>query len=592
VQTQTLTERKDDRSALRDLARSRIANRWYRVGVYLVCALIGSFFYSPVWALICLAGVGVAEVIEHRSARTLLSCDDETGFDAKGRHLVVANIATGVFIAIAIGATWYVAGPGHILLPVSFLYAATLYVAIANQQIYPLVMVRQAIYLGMGLVLQFRHVLLTDPGSLKAWSLDFVPLLAFALFTFVISHVTARAYRDRLSAQAEVAGARDLAERALSDNDAFIATVGHELRTPLNGVIGMAQNLLRSDLAPAQRAQAEVISDSGRILNTLLTDLLDFAKLEAGKLTIEPIEEDPRRAVEQVVKLYQPIAVEKGLVLSLRIDPDLPARLIFDPIRVRQCLSNLISNALKFTESGSVRVSVSRRPREPAPGGPSGHLVTVVVTDTGIGISAEDQARLFRPFSQADNSIARRFGGTGLGLCITRQLAESMGGSVTLASTPGEGSVLRFTFSADETRHSGRDQPANDAPPRQDGQRVLVADDIGTNRMVTRLFLQDLGAQVVEVADGPAALGALAGSGFDAAIIALNMPGMGGAEIAARVRRGEAGRQDIPLLAISADNMGSDIEIGADGFDAIIGKPVDRRALTSALADAILRRAH
>jgi signal transduction histidine kinase/DNA-binding NarL/FixJ family response regulator len=449
------------------------------------------------------------------------------------------------------------------------------------------VMLRQAIYLGTGLTLQFRHVLLTDPGSLKAWSIEFVPLLAFALFTFLISHVTARAYRDRLRAQAEQTAARDLAEHALSHKDAFVATVGHELRAPLNGIIGMTQTLLISDLAPAQRTQVEVISDSGRTLNTLLNDVLDYAKLEAGKLTIEPTLEDPRHAVEQAIKLYEQVAVEKGLILSLEIDPNLPAQLVFDPTRVRQCLSNLISNALKFTESGLVRVAISSEPGAPRPDGLPRHLITVVITDTGIGIPAEGQVILFQPFSQADGSIAQRFGGTGLGLSITRQLAESMGGSVTLQSTPGEGSVFRLTFLAEGTWDNGYEQPGEAAALNLTEKRVLVADDIETDCMVMRLFLKPLG---VEVANGPAALSALAGSQFDAAFLDLNIPGMGGAEIAARVRRGEAGRSDISLLAVSADSAGSGIEISADGFDAIIKKPNDQRDLQGTLEGAILRR--
>jgi signal transduction histidine kinase/ActR/RegA family two-component response regulator len=613
VRTQTLIERNDAQTALRDLAISRIANRWYRVGIYLVCALIGSIYYSPVWAFICLLGVGIAEAVEHRSARALLSCGDSAEFEARRRHLIGANIATGVFIAIAIGATWHLAGQDNILLPVSFLYAATLYVAIANQQIYSLVMLRQAIYLGTGLTLQFRHVLLTEPGSLKAWSIEFVPLLAFALFTFVISHVTARAYRDRMSAQAEVAAAHDLAQRTLSDKDAFIATVGHELRTPLNGIIGMAQNLLSTDLAPAQRCQVEVISDSGRTLNTLLNDLLDFAKLEAGKLTIEPAREDPRRAVEQVVKLYEQVAVEKGLTLSLEVDPNLPAQLMFDPLRVRQCLSNLVSNALKFTDTGSVRVAISSEPRQPGPDRQTCQLVTVAVADTGIGIPAEGQAFLFQPFSQADGSIARRFGGTGLGLSITRQLAESMGGSVMLESTPGEGSVFRLTFTAGDARtdggadggsdgvagggaggggrEDGAGGPHVDAPSSLANQHVLIADDTDTNRALMRLFLQPLGVRVSEAADGATALGALARGAFDAAVLDMNMPGMGGAEVAARIRRGETGRADIPLLAITSDSSVSSVDTSDNGFDGIISSPVDPSQLQSVLTGAIQRRA-
>ena len=273
------------------------------------------------------------------------------------------------------------------------------------------------------------------------------------------------------------------------------------------------------------------------------------------------------------------------------IDPEIPERLVFDPVRVRQCLSNLISNAIKFTESGSVRVAVTCEPRGLGPDGVPRYLITVIVADTGIGVPAGGLAQLFQPFSQADESIARRFGGIGLGLNITRQLAESMGGSITLESTSDEGSVFRLTFAADGTGDTGHVQPSDEAPPVLIDRRVLVVDDVESNRMVMRLFLRTLGVEVVEVADGLAALEALTQSRFDAAFLDLNMPGMGGAEIASRVRRGEAGRRGLPLLAFSADSAILGVETGAEGFDATIVKPVDLRQLQHTLTDAIRRRA-
>ena len=285
------------------------------------------------------------------------------------------------------------------------------------------------------------------------------------------------------------------------------------------------------------------------------------------------------------------------ICLSVARGPDTLGHsyLMFDPVRVRQCLSNLVSNALKFTESGSVRVTISSAPCKPGPDGLPRHMVTVVVTDTGIGIPPEGQTHLFQPFSQADGSIARRFGGTGLGLSITRQLAGAMGGSVVLESTPGEGSVFRLTFTASDIDADDDIAPGGgpdvDAQSSLADQRILIADDIDTNRALMRLFLQPLGVRVSEAADGATALGALAGDKFDAAVLDMNMPGMGGAEIAARTRRGESGRADISLLAITSDSSVSSVDTSDDGFDGIIISPVDPSQLESALTSAIMRRA-
>ncbi len=216
-------------------------------------------------------------------------------------------------------------------------------------------------------------------------------------------------------------------------------------------------------------------------------------------------------------------------------------------------------------------------------------MITAVVEDTGIGIFADRQTYLFQPYSQADGSISQRFGGTGLGLSITRQLAESMGGTVTLESIPGE--VFRLTFAAGKAVEAHGDQPHTPASSGLAEQRILIADDIETNRAVMRLFLQPLGVRVVEVADGTAALEALAGSKFDAALPDINMPGMGGTEIAARIRRGEGGRSDIPLLAVTADSVASSIDTSADGVDGVVIKPIDPRLLRNQVTGAILRRA-
>jgi len=288
------------------------------------------------------------------------------------------------------------------------------------------------------------------------------PWLTWGLGLIAAALALARAIgggHRRSDAPADVATASEPPQRLTSSS---IATIGHELRTPLNGVIGMAQTLLAGKLEPTQRRQVKVIAESGRSLNALLNNLLGYSKLEAGRLEIAPREEDLRNTIGHVAELFAPLAQAKGLELRMTVAPNLPERLVFDAVRVRQCLSNLVSNAIKFTEAGSVTVTVSGTSCPPDPDRAPSRTVVVQVADTGIGIPPERQACLFQPFVQADDSIARRFGGTGLGLSITRHLAESMGGSVTLQSAPGEGSVFRLTFIAGD---AVRDVAGDDAGP-------------------------------------------------------------------------------------------------------------------------------
>ncbi len=594
MQTQARPNSKIDRQALCELARTRIDGRVRRVAFYVLAAAIGVAFVPVLWAVLCLGLIAVAEFAEHRAARALLAADGPGTGAAESRRasaLAAAHIATASAVALALATIWVFTGPAAKVLPLSLLAIAVLYVTRAGYQVYGLMMLRQALYMGTAVAMTLRDLVLADSVTLQALGAGLLPVVLLAVVVLSISHTCARAYRGQLRRKHQLAEARDAAERDIAAKSSFIATISHELRTPLNGVLGMAQTLLSTALTPGQRQQVEVISESGRTLNTLLNDILDYAKLEAGKLAIEPKQEDPRLTAEHIARLYGVLAADKGIELQVTVEPEVPGRLVFDAVRVRQCLSNLVSNAIKFTGTGSVRVTISSEPREQDPAGLPRYLITAVVADTGIGIPADRHAHLFQPFSQADGSIARRYGGTGLGLSITRQLAESMGGSVTLESTPGEGSVFRLTFDAGGVGAPRGDQPDADAPSNLAEQRVLIADDIETNRVVMRLFLQPLGVRVVEVADGTAALCALAGGEFDAALLDINMPGMGGAEIAARIRRGEGGRADIPLLAVTADSAASGIDTGRDGFDGIVTKPIDPRQLQSTLIGAILRRA-
>ena len=233
------------------------------------------------------------------------------------------------------------------------------------------------------------------------------------------------------------------AESASQMKSEFLANMSHEIRTPLNGVIGMAQVLARSRLDNAQTEQINTILESGNALMSLLNDILDLSKIEAGQLDISPISCDLRHKLRSVQKLFEPIASESGIAFQLFVDPSVPASLELDPVRVRQCVSNLLSNAMKFTEQGAVTVMVTAEPR---PG--NLHAVKIFVSDTGIGISDEKHDSIFAEFQQADGSTSRKYGGTGLGLSVTRSLARMMGGDITVSSQVGKGSVFIFSFLA------------------------------------------------------------------------------------------------------------------------------------------------
>ncbi len=382
----------------------------------------------------------------------------------------------------------------------------------------------------------------------------------------------------------EVRSARDAAEKANQAKTTFLANISHEIRTPLNAVLGMAQVLESGSLSSEQKEQVAAIIESGKTLLATLNDVLDLSKIESGRFEICPVEEDPRLILNRVHRLWEPMARERDLGFALNIDPALPDRLRFDPVRVTQCTANLISNALKFTPRGRVTVDVGFE--SAAPGEPC--AVTIAVRDTGIGMDREIVDKLFQPFEQGDASISRRFGGTGLGLVICRQLAELMGGTVTVESERGVGSCFTFRFQAQslaEATPVPEVSAATPAAPRrwQNGLRILLADDHPLNRKIVRLFLEPLGAQITEVEDGGRALERLTdGEPFDLVLLDSHMPHLDGRETIKRIREGKAGRDDIPVIAITADAMSGDREryLGY-GMDGYVSKPIDQRTLIS-----------
>jgi PAS domain S-box-containing protein len=394
---------------------------------------------------------------------------------------------------------------------------------------------------------------------------------------------------QKLGAQA-VEQARNEAEAANRAKSEFLANMSHEIRTPLNGVLGVASALARTGLSDDQRQMVQIIEHSGQVLQSLLSDVLDLARIESGKLELRLEPFDLAGAVREIGELFEPGAHEKGLALAVEVDPALEGIFLADSVRVRQVASNLLSNAVKFTAQGKVSLSalVVAQADDKA-------VVRISVSDTGIGFDEDTRRRLFERFEQADGSITRQFGGTGLGLSISRSLADMMGGRLWAESTPGEGST--FTLELELPRATARASAPIDVSPQGPGLtdaegaartvRVLLAEDHPTNRRVVELILDGAGVDLTAVENGALAVEMFGLYDYDLILMDMQMPVMDGLNATRSIRATERaeGRRPTPIYALTANAMPEHVEqTHAAGANGHLTKPLAASALLDIIA--------
>jgi signal transduction histidine kinase/ActR/RegA family two-component response regulator/PAS domain-containing protein len=412
----------------------------------------------------------------------------------------------------------------------------------------------------------------TEPSPTRA-----APRLeALGMIAELITIAVVRDRADHLLRASKVAA--EEANRAKSD---FLATMSHEIRTPMNGILGFSELLLEAPLPDEQRGQLRLIRNSAEALLTVINDVLDYSKIEAGKFVIEPRPMNLVEATREPLELLRDAATRKGLSMELTLGSDLPLACLVDPLRYRQVVLNLVGNAVKFTARGQVRVSVSQVTEGLR------RLVRVEVADSGIGISAEVLPRLFEKFVQADSSTSRRFGGSGLGLAISRKLVALMGGTMGVTSEVGVGSTFWFQLPAVDAVMPAASRVAQTAPISLLGKRVLVAEDNEVNQLLARRTLERLGCEVVMAVNGVEAVAHARAGGFDLILMDCQMPELDGiaATSAIRAWEREQALPRLPIIALTASAFVEEVARCMEaGMDDVLTKPFKLADLASLLS--------
>jgi len=424
-------------------------------------------------------------------------------------------------------------------------------------------------------------------GTPEFWQfLAVVPFTAAGLFVLVtmtmLREERIRAFQEHQAHLIEeLESARDKANAANDAKSNFLGVISHELRTPMNGVLGAAQLLGATRLEPTQREYLSIIRNSGDNLLSLLNDILDMTKIEAGKMTFEVVDVNVEDLDKRVTGPFQAQAEAKGLDFVAVREGEVPAVVRGDPLRVCQVIHNLLSNAVKFTDAGQITYTVRGERTED-----DNVRFDFMIRDSGAGIAPEDLERLFQPFTQVDASSTRRFGGTGLGLTISRRMANIMGGDITVESTPGEGSTFTFSVEAEVVRWVEEAEAEAIVAEVEGGQalNVLVVEDHPVNRMILEAWMSSAGHTSATAENGQIAIEAAAEQRFDLIIMDVNMPVMDGLTATRAIRAGNGPNCDTPVVVLSASARTEDHQAGLDaGADAYLNKPIDFAALATVM---------
>ncbi|WP_184715225.1 ATP-binding protein [Caulobacter sp.] len=420
-----------------------------------------------------------------------------------------------------------------------------------------------------------------NPGSPLANAL-WLGALLLVISVVVAARTLRQAMKAEADAKLEAERRRYEAEEAVAAKSAFVAMISHELRTPISAILAGAARLHSEVPEASAKVHAQLIADAGGLMRTLLNDLLDFSRLEAGRMSVEKTTFNLRQTLADTLRLWRPEAARKGLRLRIDGAAGLPRWVTGDGMRLRQVLNNLLSNAIKFTEHGGVTITLHAREEA------GGVRLTIDVIDTGPGIAEAVLPRLFTPFDQLSSAVVRQHGGSGLGLVISRELARMMGGDLTATSAPGHGAHFTLTAAFDPA-----EAPAVATEgPSITGLRVLVVDDHVVNRRAIELILQPFGVDTTLAESGEEALELLGSEVFDAVLMDVYMPGLDGRETTRRLRAGTGPNRAAPVVAVTASATPKDWDECAEaGMDAHVSKPIDPAELFGALAQVLARSA-